>query len=135
MLIISSQGFEESLKKLLYCTGLLIPCLPCVNLDYSTIILASHVQPKTFFTCCCCHVSSCKNTVFSTSKLKDFVYKLAHVRKYPCWQNFLGWCNYTEKNHPRATGFLICKSEIIFVKNIPPSRDGTISTCNKKCYF
>ena len=31
------------------------------------------------------------------------------------------------------TGFLICKSEIPVMKNIPPSLDGIIFACNQKC--
>ena len=42
------------------------------------------------------------------------------------WDDTITW----KKSHPEETGFLICKNEILFVKNIPPSRDGVIFICN-----
>ena len=49
----------------------------------------------------------------------------------PCQDDAITW----KKSHNGKTGFLICKSEILVVKNILPSRGEITFTCNQKCFY
>ena len=67
--------------------------------------------------------------------VKDFVYKL-----YTCaWTSILTHLaevmQLHGENHPGETGFLICKSKITIVKNIPLSQGGIVLHVSRNVFL
>ena len=87
-------------------------------------------SPIMFFTCRC---RTCKKNFSFNFEHDGLCLQVLHQRI----NNYCGTLYRNDtvtwgKNYPRETGFLIYKSEISLVKNITPSQDGIIFTCNQK---
>ena len=129
--VTSPWKFKDPLKNL-HCAGLLMPCLLYMNLNYSINSRPSHHYNYNFF--------------FITLLLQQLAFlqlqtwmtlftSFTQAPKHIFWSVLPGWYNYMKKTHPGETIFLICENEISVAKNIPPSRDWIIFTCNQHCLF
>ena len=103
--------------------GFAMWCFVSINLNHYYLIILL----KTFFTYFSAMSLHAKITFFSTSKMKNFVYKLCAFAESSILTCLLRMMElHGKNNNPRSTGFLICESEILVMKDIPPSREGII---------
>ena len=118
----SLQEFQDSLKKV---TVQVLLSHVCFIINYSTNVLPSHHCTYSCFAFAAMFLHA-KITLFPLRMRRTLFTSLKHVNecKRSFWPAFLGWCSYMKKNHPGQTGFFICKSEVLVLKNIPSSRDG-----------
>ena len=133
--VISSWEFHKLLKKP-YCTGLVMPCFHYMNLKYSTNFLASLIFSLKHFllavAACFFMQIYCFFNFYRERLCLQTLGMRINIHVGPlCRDDVIKW----KKNHSGETGFLICKSEISVVKNIPPSQGRIISRCNQKCIF
>lgn len=104
------------------------------SLTFSVQILLSHAYfhlfiPSIIFFMQPCF--SCKNnSVFQLQMWETLCTSFMHRCKHPFRSALPEWCNYVEKNHHAEAEYLISQSEISAVKNIPPSQEEIIFTCN-----
>ena len=87
--------------------------------------------------CCCSHVSSCKNNyLFRLRAWTTLFTSFMHSCKHPFWSCLVGMLKWHGKKiAPERRNPSFVKSDFSFVKDIWPSRDEIIFTCNQKYIF
>ena len=115
------------------CAGFVMSCLLYTNLNYSeNTLLSHHPSQYVFLTCCCTHVSSCKNNFFFNFEREELCLQALNKRmhKRPFWRALPEWCNYMEKNHPGETDSSFAKAGSRLWKICHLVRNGKFFTWN-----
>ena len=105
---------RTKLFKKIYRASFVMPCLVSTNLNHFYLIILL----KFFFTYFAATFLYVKRNFFLRRTWRTLFTSFALVPA------FLGWCNYMEKNYSWwETGFFICKSEFLVMKNLPLGQD------------